>query len=500
METKATHNFDKCLFRMTSVVWRKNWVFLLFLDILSISGCFLLSYYIRFYIQIPAIETSHAGLIHRYLKTSLLLALIWIYFVWRNSGYKNDLLNIGHPILMIRSVVMSGMYALSILMVFSFMFREMMLLSRQIYLMAGVLACAMMLITRMFFFPKIAHYLAKRGFYRHRMTIIGLNELGTILINNIRDMDANIQIAGYIGQEKHSFAHEKIPYLGGIQDIENIWNNTGFDVLVISNSEKGQDSYLPEVNKNDLMNIINFCEMHNVNFYMLSGSYNMVVAQDEIGSFAGHPIFCLRDACLHPAYAFAKRGMDFLVAIIGILIGMPVWLCVALLIKLTSKGPVFFTQVRAGINGKPFKMYKFRSMVADAEDRLKHLIDIDKLDEPVFKIKNDPRVTLIGRFLRQTSLDEIPQVINVLKGEMSLVGPRPEELCMVEKYNLCQQRRLKAKPGITGYQQIMNRGETSLSERIKYDLIYLKNQGLFMDLYILLMTVFVVVKSKGTTH
>jgi len=167
---------------------------------------------------------------------------------------------------------------------------------------------------------------------------------------------------------------------------------------------------------------------------------------------------------------------------------------------LTGDGPVFFTQIRAGLHGKPFRMYKFRSMVKDAEKKLNDLVDIDKLDEPVFKITNDPRVTTVGRFLRRTSLDEIPQIINVLKGDMSIVGPRPEELRNVEKYDAFQRRRLKAKPGLTGYHQITNRGEPSLAKRIEYDIIYLKNQGFFVDLYIILKTVYVVLAGKGVTY
>jgi len=178
---------------------------------------------------------------------------------------------------------------------------------------------------------------------------------------------------------------------------------------------------------------------------------------------------------------------------------MPLWIAIALFIKFGSKGPVFFTQVRAGLHGKPFKMYKFRSMVEDAEAKLGEMVDIDNLDEPVFKIKNDPRITAVGRFLRRTSLDETPQLLNVLKGEMSIVGPRPEELALVEKYDHQQRRRLKGLPGITGYQQINNRGEPSLSRRIKYDLVYLKHQGPVLDSYIILKTIWVVIRSKGLT-
>ncbi len=155
--------------------------------------------------------------------------------------------------------------------------------------------------------------------------------------------------------------------------------------------------------------------------------------------------------------------------------------------------------MRVGLHGKPFKIYKFRTMVPDADAQLKDLVDEENLKEPGFKISNDPRATPVGRLLRRASLDEIPQLLNVFKGEMSLVGPRPEMKELVERYNPEQRRRLKAKPGITGYQQTRARGRP-LSECIEYDLFYLKHQSLLLDLYILTRTVAVVIRGSGVTH
>jgi len=200
---------------------------------------------------------------------------------------------------------------------------------------------------------------------------------------------------------------------------------------------------------------------------------------------------------MRPFYSSVKRVIDVALSLTLLVLGFPVWCLIALLIKVSDKGPVFFIQERVGLHGIPFRMYKFRSMVADADKKLDEVVDVESLDEPVFKLQNDPRVTRIGRFLRNTSLDEIPQLLNVLKGEMSLVGPRPEEKTLVERYTALQRRRLKAKPGITGLQQVVNRGVPSLSARIKLDLIYMKQQGLLIDLYILFRTVFVVMKRVG---
>ena len=158
---------------------------------------------------------------------------------------------------------------------------------------------------------------------------------------------------------------------------------------------------------------------------------------------------------------------------------------------------MIFRQERVGQHGRVFTMFKFRTMVADAEARLREILDLDALDEPVFKFENDARVTRVGRFLRKSSLDELPQLFNVLRGEMSLVGPRPEERAIVERYNIWQRRRLKVKPGITGLQQVMNRGIPDLAERIKYDIYYIRRQSFLLDLSILLRTIFVVLSGKG---
>lgn len=195
-----------------------------------------------------------------------------------------------------------------------------------------------------------------------------------------------------------------------------------------------------------------------------------------------------------------KRGLDVAGAAIGLVALLPLWAAIALAIKLSSKGPVFFSQERAGLKGKPFRMFKFRSMVVDAEERLKEFVTIEDLAEPVYKLKNDPRVTSVGRFLRRFGLDELPQLLNVLRGEMSLVGPRPEVVVLVDRYTAKQRLRLLVKPGITGYQQIHNRGMPNMAARLVYDLFYLRHRNFLLDVYVLAMTVVVISSGKEITY
>lgn len=199
-------------------------------------------------------------------------------------------------------------------------------------------------------------------------------------------------------------------------------------------------------------------------------------------------------------YLFLKRLIDIVGSGLGILILIPVFLIIGILIKLEDpKGSVFFSQKRNGLNGKEFNMYKFRSMVHNAEDLLESLMSKNEMDGPVFKIKDDPRITKIGKFIRKTSLDELPQLFNVLKGDMSLVGPRPPIPREVIQYNKYQYQRLLVKPGITCYWQISGRNNIDFDEWVELDLKYIKERNLFKDIYTILMTLPVLLGDKNAS-
>ncbi|MDQ3248888.1 MAG: sugar transferase, partial [Chloroflexota bacterium] len=192
-----------------------------------------------------------------------------------------------------------------------------------------------------------------------------------------------------------------------------------------------------------------------------------------------------------------KRTVDIAGALIGLAISIPLVGMAAIAIKLDSPGPIFYYQVRIGENGRPFRMVKLRSMVNNAEARLADLIDLDTLTEPVYKIINDPRITKVGKVLRRTSLDEAPQFYNVLVGEMSLVGPRPEEAKIVALYRDQERRRLAVKPGLTGPMQVSGRGDLSLAERLQLEMDYIDHYSLTRDLEILLRTLPAIVRGRG---
>ena len=192
-----------------------------------------------------------------------------------------------------------------------------------------------------------------------------------------------------------------------------------------------------------------------------------------------------------------KRMLDIIGSLFGLLIFFLLGPCIALAIKIDSNGPVIFKQKRVGQEGRPFTIYKFRSMHANAEAELANLIDFSTLNEPVFKLEDDPRLTKVGRILRRWSLDELPQFLNVLKGEMSLVGPRPEEERIVAYYNDWHRRRLAVKPGITGPMQVNGRGDLPLDVRVQLEIDYIQNYSVWRDIVILFRTVPVVAEGIG---
>ena len=197
-------------------------------------------------------------------------------------------------------------------------------------------------------------------------------------------------------------------------------------------------------------------------------------------------------------YQFIKRIIDIIGSIFGLLILAPVFLVVAIAMKTEERdGPIFFSQVRVGKNGKEFKMYKIRSMCVGAEKMLNDLLKYNEVQGAMFKIKEDPRVTKVGRILRKTSIDELPQLWNVLKGDMSLVGPRPPLVREVVEYTTYDRQRLLAKPGCTGIWQISGRNDVSFYEMVEMDIEYIQHQSFIMDMKIIFRTILIMIKPRG---
>jgi len=249
----------------------------------------------------------------------------------------------------------------------------------------------------------------------------------------------------------------------------------------------------------NLQDAITACETEGIEAWLVANFIKTSIARPSFDTFGARPMLVFRTT---PAFSWAlwtKGVIDWVGALVLIILASIPMLITALVIKLTSPGPAIFRQERGGKNGKPFRMYKFRTMHLDAEARRKDLEPLNQMTGPVFKIDRDPRITPVGRWLRKTSIDELPQLINVLFGEMSLVGPRPLPLYEVEKFqHTAQRRRLSVKPGLTCLWQVTGRNEVKdFQDWVRLDLEYIDNWSLWLDFGILLRTIPVVILGLG---
>ncbi len=230
------------------------------------------------------------------------------------------------------------------------------------------------------------------------------------------------------------------------------------------------------------------CEILGIPCQILPDLLEMRRGEIIMDGFCGLPTFGIRSLSLYGSNYALKRSFDMVISIIILIICLPLFLLLSILIRLDSPGPILFTQDRMGFLGNKFKLYKFRTMSADADRQIEKLKHLSDRSGPVFKMKNDPRITRIGKWLRRFSLDEIPQILNVLTGDMSLVGPRPQVLWEAAHYDEHAKKRLRVKPGITGLWQVSGRASLSYDEMIDLDVFYLENWSLGLDLKILIRT------------
>jgi exopolysaccharide biosynthesis polyprenyl glycosylphosphotransferase len=272
------------------------------------------------------------------------------------------------------------------------------------------------------------------------------------------------------------------------RDVRTLLQGGGVDELIMV-----ADGEAPE----DFTEVLGLCEELGVTARIVLNFFPHSIARMEFHELEGFPLLSFSTTPTNEVLLFVRRILDIVLTSALVLITLPIMAVAAILIKLTSPGPVLFKQERCGLNGRPFIMYKFRSMIDNAEQVRFEFEALNEMDGPVFKSSRDPRVTSVGRIIRRFSIDELPQLFNVLKGDMSLVGPRPPLQQEVLRYERWQRRRLSMKPGITCLWQISGRNQVSFQDWMKLDLTYIDNWSLLLDLKILLKTVPVVLLGRG---
>ncbi len=298
--------------------------------------------------------------------------------------------------------------------------------------------------------------------------------------------NTTVKLVGYVSMEDTTDER----YLGSIKDLEKILHEHAIGQVYIMHR------------KTDLVDIqeyIDVCLDMGVSVRIIVKLFQAHGAQRYVSSVGTYPVVTYHRVCLDDTSRAMKRIIDIIGSLCGIILFSPIMLVTAIAIKLESKGPVIFKQKRAGINGKIFKMYKFRSMCVDAEELKAKLQEQNEVkDGMMFKIKDDPRITKVGKFIRKTSIDELPQFFNVLLGNMSLVGTRPPTLDEVEKYERTHWRRMSIKPGITGMWQVSGRSQiTDFDEIVELDTIYIDKWSIWLDFKIMFKTVLSMLQRKG---
>jgi exopolysaccharide biosynthesis polyprenyl glycosylphosphotransferase len=300
--------------------------------------------------------------------------------------------------------------------------------------------------------------------------------------------EARLRLVGYLSSSEQGAGAAGLPRLGTVEDISRVAAQHEVERVVVSEEEMSETA---------AERLIEECKAVGLGLTFLPRHFGLLGPGIELNRLAELPVLDFRFSDPPRSTLAMKRALDLIVS--GLLLALlsPLLVATSLLILVDSGRPVFFRQRRAGREGAPFTMLKFRTMVVDAEERLGEVVDLGELDEPAFKVRDDPRVTRVGRLLRRTSLDELPQLINVLVGNMSLVGPRPEEEAVVALYDERQRIRLVVKPGLTGPMQVYGRGELTFEERLALERDYLDNLSVTGDLAILLRTPRAIFRGQG---
>jgi exopolysaccharide biosynthesis polyprenyl glycosylphosphotransferase len=327
-------------------------------------------------------------------------------------------------------------------------------------------------------FRKLWIQVLKRGINQSRVLIVGVGETSQLLMEKLLKFpELGYKVVGVISDNDTRGELRGIPILGDNRDIPEVVHSRHIHEVIIAD---------PLVSREKTLELILQIGRLNLPVKIVSNLYEIITTRTELNGFADIPIIEIPTPKTQRLRNLIKNVLEYVLTVILFLISLPLWILIWAAIRLTSRGPAIFRQERIGKDGKSFNIYKFRTMYQDVNNY-----------EEAPRDKMDPRITKVGRLIRRASLDELPQLLNVLRGEMSLVGPRPEMPFIVEQYNDWQRIRLSIKPGLTGLWQILGRKDLYLHENLEYDFFYIKNQSLLLDLIILLKTIPAVLKGKG---
>lgn len=388
-----------------------------------------------------------------------------------------------------------GLTSVAVLILGSLLFAPT-LNSRLIYLYF-YLALLIVFGAERFAIKRVRMVLWQRGINIRRVLVVGAGYAGQRIMKDLMERpDLGFQVAGYVEDDRddHEWTvpmngHGHPPRLGQVADVDRVIAAGQIAEVIVA---------LPAVSHHRIGEVLDRCQRSGVSFRLIPDLFEIRFNEVQIDALNGIPLIGIKDMALQGTNLWIKRGIDVLVGLAALILTAPIMAGIALLIKLERpRGSVLFKQERVGYGGQTFLCYKFRSMRPDAEALKAQLLAQNEASGPIFKMKNDPRVTHVGKWLRRTSLDELPQVFNILAGHMSWVGPRPPVPSEVAEYSDWHRRRLEITPGLTGLWQVSGRSNISFDDMVKLDLYYAENWSLAFDIKIMLMTIPAVLKGKG---
>ena len=337
----------------------------------------------------------------------------------------------------------------------------------------------------------VTHYIRTQGYNYRKLLMVGTGNRAALFINKVkRHPEWGLRIRGIIDYEAVDEGREVegVKVIGTLKDLPDILHNQPIDEVIF---------IVPRSKLGAMESSLLICETEGVKATIAVDLFELKIARARQTDIEGLPLLTFESTAAEGWALFIKRAFDMIASGAGLILLSPLFLAVALIIKITSPGEVLYKQKRVGLNGRSFTLYKFRSMYKGSHERLAELMERNEMKGPVFKIRNDPRATPFGKFLRKTSMDEIPQLFNVFMGQMSIVGPRPPIAEEVAKYEPWQRRRLSMRPGITCLWQISGRNGIGFDEWMNLDLEYISHWSLWLDLKILMRTVPVVIFGIG---
>lgn len=362
--------------------------------------------------------------------------------------------------------------------------------SRGLIVYLWILVIVLLILGRALF-RAVQTALFRRGVGVRRLVVVGANDVARMVMQSVvQRPDLGYQLAGFVVDRSFPAVKDfgRFRALGTVNDIPEMAEAGEVDEIIVA---------LPASAHEEVVPILGACERYGVGLALVPDLFETSLGRVRIDDLAGIPLLDVRDQAVRRLERGAKRALDITVSGAVLAISVPFMAAIALLIRLESGRPVVLRQTRVGVNGKFFQCLKFRTMRRDALDLRTVLHEYNESDGPLFKMRKDPRCTAVGRRLRRLSLDELPQLWNVLVGEMSLVGPRPPLPEEVALYDERQRRRLEVKPGMTGIWQVNGRSDLGFEEMITMDLYYVQNWSLLLDCKILLRTVAAVLRRDG---